>query len=98
MEYNAATEGLKFPSRTGQIQVTIPSTYDTEEMYYTEQTTERNPSLHGKLPGSPGINTEEAVISFSYDGGTQFINALLQNSNPTYDVNIRGEYKTIAKI
>jgi hypothetical protein len=66
-------------------------------MYYTEQTTERNPSLHGKSP-IYSLNTEEAVISFSYNGNTQFIEALLQNSNNDFELNIRGEYKTIAKI
>ena len=94
LQYNKDTLGR--PSRTGQIQVTIPFQYTTEQVYYTEQTTLTNSSLQGKSDYS--INTEQAVISFSYDGGTQLINAILTNNNPSYTVSIRGEYKTIAKI
>lgn len=94
LQYDKDTLGK--PSRTGQIQVTIPFLYTTEQIYYTEQTTEVNPSLHDKTDYS--INTEQAVISFSYDGSTSLINAVLTNNNPSYTVSIRGEYKTIAKI
>jgi hypothetical protein len=94
LQYNASN--LDKPSRTGQIQVTIPFQYTTEQVYYTEQTTEVNPPTHYKSEFS--INTEQAVISFSYDGSSGLINAALTNINPDYTVDIKGEYKTIAKI
>jgi len=89
LQYDKDTLGR--PSRTGQIQVTIPFQYTTEQIYYTEQTTSTNSSLHDKTEYS--INTEQAVISFSYDGGTQLINAVLTNNNPSYTVSIKGEWK-----
>ena len=94
LQYNASN--LDKPSRTGQIQVTIPFQYTTEQVYYTEQTTEVNPPTPYKSEFS--INTEQAIISFSYNGSSGLINAVLYNINPDYTVDIKGEYKTIAKI
>jgi hypothetical protein len=94
LQYNASN--LDKPSRTGQIQVTIPFQYTTEQVYYTEQTTEVNPPTPYKSQFS--INTEQAIISFSYSGSSGLINAVLNNTNPDYTVDIKGEYKTIAKI
>jgi hypothetical protein len=94
LEYD--DDQFQYPSRTGQIQVTIPIEYTTEQMYYTEQTTETIPTKHDKAEFS--INTQQAVISFSYDGSTSLIKAVLTNTNADFAVYIRGEYKTIAKI
>jgi len=103
LQYNKSDEVLavKFPSRTGRIQVTIPYDYTNEQIYYTEQILERNPSIHSVDKNDhvlPGITTEQAIIGFEYIVNTQLINAFLGNYNSDYTVSIKGEYKTIAKI